>query len=104
MADANDDTPEGWGVRQKPALIAGLATPVLLLIALLVAGWFYDRDLRPKTQQPIVSFPAPGLETFVHDGVQDPQRPAGPATPLPAIEQAKRSVVSGGLVGWTSRR
>lgn len=101
MADAE---PEGWGVRHRPAVIAALVTPPTLALLLAAAGWFYVRDLRPATREPVHIQPAPGLETYIHDGVNDPQRlPPRPRTD-PRLAAAKRAVVADGLPGWEARR
>lgn len=103
MAD-RDDEPEGWQVPQRPAVIAALAVPAGLLALLLVAGHFYARDVQPLHRQPIETFPAPGIETYIHDGALDPHRPR-PARPRdPAIAAAKRAVAAQGLAGWEARR
>lgn len=99
-----DDAPEGWEVRHRPALIAAVAMPAVMLALLLVAGHFYDADLRPKTWRPIVTQPAPGLETYIHDGGKDPHRPHRVARPDPSIAAAKRAVAAEGLPGWRSAR
>ena len=92
--------PEGWHVRHRPAVIAGLATPLALVVLLLVTGWLYDRHLRAKTQQPVTTFPAPGLETFIHDGTKDPYRLQRKPQPDAAVTAAKRAVVADGIAGW----
>lgn len=96
--------PEGWGVRHRPAVIAALATPTLLALLLFGAGRFYIRDLRPGTRQPVHTQPAPGLETYIHDGVRDPERPLPHPRADPRIEAAKRSVTRTGLPGWGAPR
>ena len=97
-------SPEEWHVRHRPALIAGLATPVVLLVLLLITGWLYNRNLRPLTQQPVTAFPAPGLQTFIHDGVEDPYRPRPRATPDAQVAAAKRAIVADGIPGWERQR
>lgn len=92
--------PEAWGVRHRPAVIAALATPALLALLLLGAGRLYIADLRPATRQPVHTQPAPGLETYIHDGVGDPERPPPRPRTDPRIEAAKRSVARTGLPGW----
>ena len=96
--------PEDWEVRHRPALIAGLVTPAILLVLLLAAGWLYNRNLRPKTGQPVTAFPAPGLQTFIHDGVKDPYRPRLRDTQDAQIAAAKRAVVADGITGWERQR
>ncbi|SEM57245.1 hypothetical protein SAMN05192583_0680 [Sphingomonas gellani] len=98
-----DDVPEGWSVRHRPALVAALATPLVLTVLLAIAGWLYCERLRPVVRQPVTAFPAPGLETFVHDGVADPYRPSRHTRPDPTIAAAKRSVVDGGIRDWQGR-
>lgn len=100
MDERREAVPEGWSVRHRPAVIAALAVPLVLAVLLIVAGWFYDRDLRPTIRQSVTPFPAPGLETFIHDGAQDPYRPRSPVKPDPAIATAKRAIVRDGIVGW----
>lgn len=99
---ADDDTPrhEGWSVAQRPLTIAALGVPVLLLTALLVAGWFYDRDLRPAAHRVVTTFSAPGVEAFIHDGTRDPHRPPTPPHVDRSVEAAKRAVVASGLPGF----
>lgn len=99
-----DRAPEGWGVRHRPAVIAALATPMVLALLLFAAGRFYIRDLRPATRQPVHVQPAPGLETYIHDGVNDPERPPARPRADPRIKAAKRSVVRTGLAGWDTAR
>jgi hypothetical protein len=96
--------PEGWGVRHRPAVVAAVATPVVVALLLLAAGWFYTRALKPETRAPVHTFPAPGLESYIHDGVNDPQRPPPRPRADPRIEAAKRSVAQGGLAGWEAAR
>lgn len=95
--------PEGWSVRHKPAVIAAVATPLLLALLLVVAGWFYDRDLRPATRAPTTPFPAPGLETAIHDGARDPHRPPVVVEPDMQVRAAKRAVLAEGIAGWDRR-
>ena len=96
-----DDRPEGWDVPHRPAVIAAIATPAVLLALLIAAGIFYDRDLRPGTTQPVKAQPAPGLETYIHDGANDPYRPKAIAPRDPAFAAVKRGLVADGLPGWT---
>lgn len=103
MGDASDDAPEGWRVRQRPAVIAAVATPVALFGLLMVAAHFYNKDVRPP-QRPVTTFPAPGIETFIHDGVEDPNRPVRRVATDPRIAAAKRAVVRGGLAAWKADR
>ena len=97
-----DDAPEGWGVRQRPAVIAALGVPTALVLALWAAAHFYNKDLRPATKALVHSFPAPGVETFIHDGGQDPERPRVVTHPDRAIQAAKRTVVADGLADWNA--
>jgi len=100
MDERPEEAAEGWSVRHRPAVIAGLATPVVLLVLLLVSGWLYNRELRPATRQPVTAFPAPGLQTFIHDGTQDPYRPRIKAQPDAQVMAAKRAIVADGIAGW----
>ena len=101
---ADRDRAEGWSVRHRPAMIAALAVPCGLAALLFAAGWFYERDLRPGARQPVTPFPAPGLETFVHDGARDPHRPLPPVRRDARIAAAKRAVAAGSLTGWGAPR
>lgn len=103
MGDDAADAPEGWRVRQRPAMIAGIATPVVLLGSLLVAAHFYRKDLRPPPPL-VTTFPAPGIETFIHDGAHDPQRPVRQGTTDLRIQAAKRAVVRDRPAGWSVAR
>ena len=91
-----DSVPEGWWVPQRRAMIVAASVPAVLLVVLLLAGRLYDRDLRPQHRQGVTAFPAPGLETAVHDGGGDPHRRGPVARADPAIEDAKRDVVADG--------
>jgi len=90
-----DDTPEGWHVPQRPAMIFAVAAPLTLLAVAAGAGWLYDRDLAPK-RGPVTPFPAPGVESFVHDGGNDPVRPASKPKRDAPVEAAKRAIVANG--------
>ena len=102
MAEA--DAPEGWHVPQRPAFIAAVAVPLVLLIVVAAAGRLYDRHLRPAHRQPVTTFPAPGVETFIHDGVRDPVRHPAPPAQDAAVAAAKRQVAAQGLADWSARR
>ena len=104
MADERDDSPEGWRVPHRPAVIAAVAVPVALALLLALSGRFYTDRLRPSARQPVHEFPAPGLETYIHDGANDPYYPPTRARPDPAIDAAKRSVTHTGLAGWEAER
>jgi hypothetical protein len=95
-----DDEPEGWGVHQRVAYLAAAAMPVVLLAIVLAAGWAYARWLEPLTRQPVKTFPAPGIETFIHDGSNDPPRARPSAKTDPAVEVAKQAVLANGAAGW----
>lgn len=99
-----DPAPEGWSIPQARPAVVAVAALALLLIMLLVAGWFYRQNLQPRRHQPVTTFPAPGIEAFIHDGAADPHRPQPKVRPDPAIETAKRAVVADGLSGWETRR
>jgi hypothetical protein len=99
-----NDAPEGWRVPQRVAFIAAAAVPMVLLAALLLAGRLYDDRLRPAHRQPVTTFPAPGVETFIHDGGHDPHRPAPRARADAALVSAKQQVVAGGLSNWAAPR
>ena len=100
MVERPEAVPEGWAVRHRPAVIAAVAVPLVLMLILLAAGWLYDRELRPSTRQPVTPFPAPGLETSIHDGAQDPYRPRVKAVHDSQVTAAKRTVVQDGIAGW----
>ncbi len=91
-----DDAPEGWRVPQRIPMIAAIAIPLGLALVLLLAGWFYDRDLAPTHRAPMHSFPAPGLETFVHGGGRDPHGATAHPAPDPRLDAAKRAIVAQG--------
>jgi hypothetical protein len=94
------DAPEGWDVRQKFAILAALGTVTTLVVLLVVAGYFYDRELRPETHRPYATFPAPGIETAIHAGANDPHLPTPVSPTDPAIAAAKREIAANGLPGW----
>lgn len=90
-----DDAPEGWQVPQRRAMIAAILAPVTLLVVVVGAGWLYEHGI--KGQRPSVTpFPAPGIESYVHDGVRDPERPAPRAQHDARIGAAKRAIVADG--------
>jgi hypothetical protein len=93
-----DDPSEGWAVPQRVPMIAAIAIPLTLLIVLIAAGWFYRHDLAPRRHPPVTVFPAPGVETYVHDGARDPVRSVATPTPDPRIDAAKRAIVA---QGWS---
>lgn len=99
MADRDD---EGWHVPQRLPIAVAAATVMLIVALLLVAAREYQ-GLRFAHRGAVNTFPAPGIETFAHDGVEDPHRPAASAARDPAIERAKHAVVAQGLAGWSSR-
>ena len=104
MAEERDGEPEGWQVKHRPGVIAAMAIPVTLLALLIAAGFVYNRTIRPNAFQPVMMFPGPGLETRVHDGVEDPRRPSIRARPDPQVDAAKRAVARDGLAGWDATR
>lgn len=104
MAERPEAEQEGWHVPQRLPTIVAVATPLVLLMLLISAGWLYNRTIAPKRHQPITTFPAPGVETDMHDGGQDPPRQDPPPPPDPAVERAKRAVAADGLPGWGERR
>ena len=95
-----DDTPEGWGVRQRVGYVAAIAVPTVLLAVVAGAGWAYATYLEPGTHAPVKTFPAPGIETYVHDGVNDPVRTRPAAKADPDIVAAERAVLANGDAGW----
>jgi len=103
MDERPEAEPEGWSVRHRPPLIAAVAVPAVLAALLMGAGWLYDRELRPSTRQPVTPFPAPGLETFIHDGTQDPHRQPARVEPDAQLAAAKHAVVADGIAGWERR-
>ena len=104
MTEDRNAEPEGWQVPHRLGLTAALAIPVALLALLIVAGFGYNRTIRPAPLQPVTTFPGPGVETFVHDGVEDPQRPHVRTQADPRVQAAKRAVVRDGLAEWTAAR
>lgn len=87
---------ETWRVPQRAPAIAAVALLVLVAVLLLLAWRVYARDIAPKRHAPTTTFPAPGIETFVHDGVRDPERPRATPTPDVTLTAAKRAVVAEG--------
>lgn len=100
MADRPEAAPEGWQVPQRAPMIAAALVPLVLLAALLGLGHLYDVRLRPQTHVAVQTFPAPGIDTYIHDGGRDPERPRPHPAPDPAVERAKRAVAAQGLAGW----
>lgn len=91
-----DDEPEGWAVRTRPAYIAAAVTPVMLLVGVLAAGWGYTKYLQPETRQGVKPFPAPGIESYIHDGLGDPERVRPRTKTDAAVETAKRAAIAEG--------
>jgi hypothetical protein len=102
MAESSEGL-EGWTVAQRRGFIAAVLTPLVLALCVVGAARLYDRYLRPQHRQPIATFPAPGVETYIHDGVGDPKRTPRRAAADPALAAAKRAVVAAGLPNWTAR-
>jgi hypothetical protein len=99
-----DRKPEGWQVPfRRTATIAGIV-PFVLLALLALAGWAYDRTLRPRTMFDVSPLPAPALETRVNTPGGDPQRAAHPTPPDPRIAAAKARVATQGLADWNPPR
>ena len=98
-----DNAPEGWRVPQRIALITAVLVPLAMLAIVVAAGWVYNHRLHPPRRQPVTTFPAPGVETFIHDGAADPERPVTPPPVDPAIDAAKRRVAADGLADWQVR-
>lgn len=81
--------------QRTPALAAiGLLSVIATLLVL--AGHVYDTHIAPRHRAPVSTFPAPGVETYVHDGALDPERPRPHATVDPALAAAERAVVAEG--------
>lgn len=99
-----DDAPEGWHVRHRPAVLAAATTPLILGLLLFGAGQLYVRKVKPATRQPVHVFPAPGLETYIHDGANDPKRVPPRLRRDGSIAVAKHAVVRDGLAGWVTAR
>lgn len=95
---------EGWHAPQRLPIIAAAATLAALLGALLLAAWYYDNTLRPQRRAPVTTFPAPGIDTYTHDGVEDPIRPRPTPRVDPAVTAATRAVLAEGIAGWEPRR
>jgi hypothetical protein len=90
-----DDAPEGWHVPQRRAMIFAAVAPLTLLAVVAGAGWLYRRDLAPH-YAPVIPLPAPGIESFPHDGGNDPVRPAPQPKRDAPVEAAKRAIVAQG--------
>lgn len=100
MAERPDAEPEGWHVPQRAPMIAAAVLPLLLLVLLAIAAHVYATHWEGERNRAPKIFPAPGIESYIHDGPLDPDRaPARPA-PDPAIVAAKRAVVTQGIAGW----
>lgn len=95
MADAQPHR-ETWRVPQRAPAIAAAALLVLVAILLVLAWRVYAGSIAPTRHPPLTTFPAPGVETFVHDGVRDPERPRAAPTPDRALAAAKAAVVAEG--------
>lgn len=100
MAKPRDDESEGWDVPFRIGLIAGLAVPIGLAIAVFATGVIYNRTLRPQVQFGVTPQPAPGLETAIHAGTRDPKAVAPPQSIDHAIERAKAETAAEGLAAW----
>lgn len=64
---------QGWRVPLRMPVIATLGTLALLIVLLLIVGWVYRERIAPQRRQPIHSFPAPGIETYIHPGSAGPR-------------------------------
>lgn len=102
MAEPPEAGPESWYVPQRGPMLAAAAVPLALMALLAVAGRFYEARLAPRRHAP-VTFPAPGIESYVHDGMLDPDRARPGPAPDAALAAAKRAVVADGLPGWPAR-
>lgn len=87
---------EDWRVPQGAPAIAAVGLLTTIAAVLLLAGHVYDTHIAPKHRAPVATFPAPGVETYVHDGALDPERPRPRATVDPALAAAERAVVAEG--------
>lgn len=104
MADADTDrAPEGWHVPQRVAFVAAALVPLALLLGVVATGRGYVCHERPVLHHRTATFPAPGVETFIHDGHGDPVRPPQPVAIDPAVAAAKQAVVHEGIAGWSTR-
>jgi hypothetical protein len=74
--------------------------PIVLVVAILIAGAVYDHSLRPKLQYTVTPQPAPGLEADIHAGATDAEVAPPLLRPDSAIERAKAEVAAQGLPGW----
>lgn len=101
MAEREKPRHEGWQVAQRPAVLGAVLVPLGLLGSLLLAGRAYEGKIEPRHFQPVRTFPAPGVETFIHDGTGDPHRPKSRPAPDRGVEAAEREIVQEGLPGWT---
>ncbi|MGN6621558.1 MAG: hypothetical protein ACTHKR_10910 [Sphingomonas sp.] len=104
MAESNhDEHKESWAVPFRIGAISGVMTPVVLVLIVLGCGAIYRHSLRPALVYSVTPQPAPGLETAIHPGTNDPEVAMPPTKPDPAITRAKREIVAGGLAGWESK-
>lgn len=95
---------EGWVVPQRRGFLAAVLIPLGLALCVVGAGRLYDRHLRARHWQPTSTFPAPGVETFIHDGRGDPERPQSRPPADPTLAAAKHAVATAGLPGWDAAR
>lgn len=101
-----DDSPERWTIGRRTGRVAAISAvlvPLALLAGVVAAGWYYDRAVRPETKRPVKTFPAPGVETYIHPGALDPHAAAPQPRPDPTVAAAKRAVTHDGLAGWGTR-
>ena len=91
-----DDASEDWYVPQRRGMLAAAAIPLVLLLLVVSAGWSYNRYLAPAHRAPIKTLPAPGIETYIHDGAGDPHRPVVPGKPDSRLDAAKRATIAQG--------
>jgi hypothetical protein len=83
---------EGWAVREWPAVAAGVAVSLGLLVAVIAGTLLYDRYARSYTEYARRSFPEPQLETR-----SAPNPAARPdRSEDPAVEKAMRDLAREG--------